>query len=96
VPANCRPHEFVSFHEDGCHKYSSGLVCESCGKRTRVTSQVRDFRSVHSAWWHWGRAGCVCCEALMRQAGLHPDALADEDLACREIDRQWRETENAA
>ena len=80
-------HEFVYYHGDYCHKFESGEMCR-CGERRNISTQLRDFGHIDSAWWHWGRAGCVHCEELMRQAGLDPGALADEDLACREIERQ--------
>lgn len=81
-------HEWQRYHADYCHRYESGEVCE-CGKKRHVEGRARDFGNVNGGWWHWGRAGCADCEELMREADLDPVALADEDLACREIERQF-------
>lgn len=81
-------HTFMRYHADYCHRYETGEICE-CGEKRYVKSRHRWFGTPDSAWWHWGRAGCAECESLMSEAGLDPQALADEDLACREMDRQF-------
>ena len=83
-------HKFSRYHADYCHKWADGEVCE-CGEERNTSQAIRDFSSPDSGWWHWGREGCRHCEELMRQAGLDPAALGDEDLACREIERQFEE-----
>lgn len=85
---NEHAHKFERYHADYCHRYEWGYICE-CGKKRHVDSQARDFSYPDSAWWHWGRAGCGECQALMQRAGLDPAALGDETLACVEIDRQF-------